>query len=162
MRAAKDASQSWVFNKEIQNYKSVESMQLTFSLILFKAPFTRERNRSVPYRSVPKYGTLRGCVHTGTLQIALFRSKTRNDKKGYERWNDKKSDTLVSSEMTFRNPSPLWTCALQIFLFILVRKLQNGTCEQGVRSLCVWLAGFNNFIFNYRFAFRCCLRTSLH
>ena len=35
--------------------------------------------------------------------------------------------TLVSSEITFRNLSPLWTCSLQIFLFILARKLQNGT-----------------------------------
>ena len=46
-----------------------------------KALFTRERNHSFPYRSVPKSGTLRGCVHTGTLQIALFRSKKWNDKK---------------------------------------------------------------------------------
>ena len=63
-----------------------------------KAPFTRERNRSVPYRSVPKSGTLRGCVHTGTLEITSFRSK---------KWNDKISDTKYG---TIRNRSVPFPC----------------------------------------------------
>ena len=62
-------------------------------MILPKAPFTRERNRSVPFFSVPKSVTLRGCVHTGTLQMTSFLSK---------RWNDKISDTKSG---TVRNRS---------------------------------------------------------
>ena len=61
-----------------------------------KAPFTRERNRSVPYRSVPKSGTLRGCVHTGTLEITSFRSKKWNDEK-----NDTKSGTIRNRSVPF-------------------------------------------------------------
>ena len=34
-----------------------------------KALFTRVRYRTVPLRSVPKSGTERGCVHTGTEKI---------------------------------------------------------------------------------------------
>ena len=61
-----------------------------------EAPFTRERNRSVPYRSVPKSGTLRGCVHTGTLEITLFRSKKWNDKI-----SDRKSGTIRNRSVPF-------------------------------------------------------------
>ena len=38
-----------------------------------------ECNRSVPYRSVPKSGTLRACVHTRMLSITQFRSKKWNE-----------------------------------------------------------------------------------
>ena len=62
-----------------------------------KAPFTRERNRSVPYRSVPKSGTLMGCVHTGTLEITSFRSK---------KWNDKISDTKYGTKRNRSVPFP--------------------------------------------------------
>ena len=65
---------------------------------VFRAPFTRERNRSFPYRSVPKSGTLRGCVHKGTLEITSFRSK---------KWNDEKSDTKSG---TIRNRSVPFPC----------------------------------------------------
>ena len=62
----------------------------------FWAPFTRERNLFVPYRSVPKSGMLRGCVHTGTLEITSFRSKTSNDKKC-----DTKSGTIPNRSVPF-------------------------------------------------------------
>ena len=44
-----------------------------------KSPFTRESNRSTSFRIVPKSGTLKGCVQTGTLKIEPFRSKKWND-----------------------------------------------------------------------------------
>ena len=62
-----------------------------------RAPFTRERNRSVSYRSVPKSGTLRGCVHTGRLEITSFRSK---------KWNDKISDTKSGTIHNRSGPFP--------------------------------------------------------
>ena len=65
--------------------------------VMFKAPFIRERNRSVPHRSVPKSGTLRGCVHAGTLEITSFRSK---------KWNDKKSDTKSGKIRNHSVPFP--------------------------------------------------------
>ena len=39
------------------------------STLITKALFTRVRYRTVPLRSVPKSGTERGCVHTGTAKI---------------------------------------------------------------------------------------------
>ena len=63
-----------------------------------KAPFTRECNRSVPFRSVSKSGTIKGCVHIGTLQITSFRSK---------KWNDETSDanggTIRNRSVPFRS-----------------------------------------------------------
>ena len=80
-----------------------------------EAPFTRERNRSVPYRSVPKSGTLRGCVHTGTLEITSFRSK---------KWNDEKSDTKSG---TIRNRSVPFPCE-QAMRSKLVQKRNDKIC----------------------------------
>ena len=57
-------------DKEFEaKYKDFSKQMLKNALKNLKsnAQFTRERNRSVPYRSVSKSGTLRGCVHTGTL-----------------------------------------------------------------------------------------------
>ena len=54
--------------------------------------------RSISFRSVPKSGTLRACVHTGTLEITSFRSK---------KWNDEKSDTKSG---TIRNRSVPFPC----------------------------------------------------
>ena len=39
----------------------------SYTLKEAKAQFTRERNRSDSYRSVPKNGKLRDCVHMGKL-----------------------------------------------------------------------------------------------
>ena len=55
------------------------------------ASFTRERNRSVP-----KSVTLRGCGHTGTLQMTSFRSKKWNDKI-----SDAKSGTVRNRSVPF-------------------------------------------------------------
>ena len=63
-----------------------------------KAPFIWERNRSVLYRSVPKSGTLWGCVHTGTLEITSFRSNKWNDKI-----SDTKSGTIRNRSVPFRS-----------------------------------------------------------
>ena len=41
-------------------------------IVQAKAPFTREGNRSVPYRSFPKSGTLRGCVPIGSSVALKF------------------------------------------------------------------------------------------
>ena len=82
----------------LTRYISELSFRNFICLSSIKAPFTRERNRSVPYRSVPNSGTLKGCVHTGTLQIISFRSK---------KWNDKISDTESG---TIRNRALPFPC----------------------------------------------------
>ena len=82
------------FKSLMKRFKADQSLHRQYS----EAPFTRERNRSVPYHSVPKSGTLRGCVHTGTLEITSFRSK---------KWNDEKSDTKSG---TIRNRSVPFPC----------------------------------------------------
>ena len=40
------------------------------------APFTQERNRSTSFSLVPKSGTPKGCVQTGTLSSAFFLAAT--------------------------------------------------------------------------------------
>ena len=67
-----------------------------FKLCRNRANVVLVRNRSVPYRSVPKSGTLKGCVHTGTLEITSFRSKKWND-----RISDAKSGTIRNSTVPF-------------------------------------------------------------
>ena len=52
---------------------------------------------SILFRIVPKSGTLKGCVQTGTFQIEPFRSK---------KWNDQKSDTKSGAVRNRSVPFP--------------------------------------------------------
>ena len=60
----------------------------------------RERKRFISLNIVPKSGTLKGCIHVGTLQIEPFRSKKRNDQK-----SDTKSGAICNRSVPF--PSEL-------------------------------------------------------
>ena len=80
-----------------------------------KAPFTRERNRSVPFFFVPKSVTLRCCIHTGTLQMTSYRS---------EKWSDNISDTRSG---TVRNRSVPFPCERAK----LVQKRNDMSCALG-------------------------------
>ena len=53
------------------------------------ALFTRVRYRTVPLRSVPKNGTERGCIHTGTGKNQAVRSKTGPEIGRYGKVNQK-------------------------------------------------------------------------
>ena len=59
------------------------------STITTKALFTRVRHRTVPFRSVPKSGTERGCVHTVTEKSQAVRSKTDPEIGRYGKVNQK-------------------------------------------------------------------------
>ena len=73
-------------------------------------------------RSVPKSGTLKGCVHTGTLEITSFRSK---------KWNHKK--VIRKVERCAIVPFPY---EQSIFAFQKLERRWNGTivfpCERGL------------------------------
>ena len=53
------------------------------------ALFTRVQCHTVPFPSVPKSSTERGCVHTGTEKNQVVRSKTRPEIGRYGKVNKK-------------------------------------------------------------------------
>ena len=66
-------------------------MSITFDPSTLRPRSYGERNRSTSI--VPKSGTLKGCIQTGTLQIEPFRST---------KWSDLKSDTKDGTVRFYR------------------------------------------------------------